>query len=119
MENRAMDRIRDEMAKEKGAYVRVIGEFLTGWLLKHPEDAGKILADGKTIKGSLEAMRLFAQNHKEGTVAVVDDETAFRIVLEYFGIKKDAKPEQPHTSAEPHASADDDFDLDALMGVGR
>lgn len=113
MENRAMDKIRDEMAKGKGAYVRVIGEFLTDWLLKHPEDGEKIMADGKTIKGSLEAMRVYAQNHKEGNVAVVDDETAFGIVLEYFGIKKGAKPEQPHTSA------DDDFDLDALMGVGR
>lgn len=89
--NRAIDKIRDEMAKKgSGRYVQVVGEYLTDYLQAHPEAAGAILAEGKTIKGSLDAMRQEAQKHREGNVAVLDDAAAFSVVLKYFGIKGEA-----------------------------
>ena len=60
---------------------------LTDHLLGHPEAEAAILAEGKTINGSLRDLENYARQHKEGSVAVVDDRTAFGVVLEYFGIK--------------------------------
>lgn len=114
--NRAVDRIRDEMAGSKSAYVRVVGEYLTEYLGTHPEAAGAILAEGVTIKGSLEAVKAEARKHSEGGVGVVDDETAFGIVREYYGIRP---APAARTAAKPQAPAEDpDLDLDSLLASG-
>ena len=86
----AMDKLRDEMAKSKDNYTRVVGEYLTGYLLAHPEAEAALLAKGKSIKGSLEAVRKEAEKVKTGNVAVLDDQTVFGIVLGYFGIEAEA-----------------------------
>ena len=39
----AMDKIRDEMAKSKDNYVQVVGEYLTDYLLAHPEAEAALL----------------------------------------------------------------------------
>ena len=83
-----MDKIRDELAKDSRQYVQVVGEFLTGYLLKHPEAEEKIMAQGKSIAGSLRAMEDAARKAKQGSVAVLDDRTSFGIVLGYFGIEE-------------------------------
>lgn len=130
--NAAIDKIRDEMAKKaSGRYVQVVGEYLTAHLQHNPDAADAILADGKTIAGSLDAMKKEAQKHREGNVAVLDDATAFGIVLGYFGIKGKATA-AAGTSCDPASRAAfpegeggeppapepvDPFDLDALMGV--
>ena len=111
--SRAVDRVRDEMAGDKSAYVRVVGDFLTEYLRAHPEAAGAILEEKKSIKGSLEAVKAEAKKHSEGGVGVVDDTTAFGIVLNYFGIDPAAKP-APAAKAQAPA---DELSLDALMGV--
>ena len=117
----AMDKIRDEMAKEKGTYVRVVGEYLTLRLQDHPEDAAAILAKGKTIRGSLAQVQAAARKETVGGVAVLSDEAAFRIVLSYFGIAATggAGPvDRPKPKPEPAKPAPmDDLSLDALMGV--
>lgn len=130
--NAAIDKIRDEMAKKaSGRYVQVVGEYLTAHLQQNPDAADAILADGKTIAGSLDAMKKEAQKHREGNVAVLDDAAAFGVVLGYFGIKDaataaagttsvsaEALPPSPKGKAvETAAPAPDPFDLDALMGV--
>ena len=131
----AMDKIRDEMAASKERYVQVVGEYLTGYLLEHPDAEAAILNSDKTVRGSLKAVEDYARKHKEGSVGIVDDATAFRLVLEYFGVKGDAaaagtssdirsgepcsprSPVQtaPQTPAETSPEPDP-FDLDALMG---
>lgn len=129
----AMDKIRDEMAKSSNArYVQVVGEFLTGYLQTHPEAEGAILTRGKSIEGSLAAMRKEAEKVKEGNMAVLDDQTAFGIVLGYFGIKggpdviktaidvtKEAAnvPVPAANVPTPEPEPVDPFDLDALLGV--
>lgn len=130
-----MDKIRDELAKDPRQYVQVVGEFLTGYLLKHPEAEEKIMAEGKSIGGSLRAMEDAARKVKQGSVAVLDDRTAFGIVLGYFGIEGEdgevASGVVPATRTssvsgeaaatfpigEGSGEAGDPFDLDALMGV--
>jgi hypothetical protein len=85
----AMDKIRDEMAKSKDNYVQVVGEYLTGYLLDHPEAEAALVDNGKSIQGSLEVVRKEAQKVKVGNMAVLDDRTVFGIVLGYFGIKSE------------------------------
>ena len=117
----ATDKIRDEMAKEKGAYVRVVGEYLTERLQDHPEDAAAILAKGKTIQGSLAQVQAAARKEAVGGVAVLSDEAAFGIVLQYYGIAAtgEAAPvDRPRPAQEPAKPAPmDDLSLDALLGV--
>jgi len=83
----AIDMLRDEMATSTTRYVQVVGEFMTDYLLEHPEDQDTVLNSGKSIKGSVEQMKTEAAKHKEFNVAVLDDETAFGIVLKYYGLK--------------------------------
>ena len=60
---------------------------MTAYLLAHPEAEAAILTEGKTIAGSLKVMEAEAQKVKTGNVAVLDDQTAFGIVLQYYGLK--------------------------------
>jgi len=85
----AMDKLRDEMAKSKDKYVEVVGEYLTDYLLAHPEAEAALLDKGKSIKGSLAAVRKEAEKVKTGNMAILDDRTVFGIVLGYFGLKSE------------------------------
>ena len=118
----AIDKIRDEMAMSNKRYVQIIGEYLTGYVQTHPEAGEKILAVDKDIHGSIHWIRSEAEKHKEGNVGIVDDETAFGIVLKYFGITPSQSPSAPAlplkgaSQGEAQTSADVDlFDLDALL----
>jgi len=136
----AIDMLRDEMATSTTRYVQVVGEFMTDYLLEHPEDQDTVLNSGKNIKGSVEQMKTEAAKHKEFNVAVLDDETAFGIVLKYFGLKDkrgkrgsrdgggvdaaaavkdvavDNRRYREDGGVENPAAETDPFDLDALMG---
>lgn len=112
--DRAIDKIRDEMAQSKSCYVSAVGEFLTEYLRGHRSAAGAILAAGKSIKGSLEAMSGEAKRHKEGNMAVLDGKTAFGIVLRYYGIS--GQPDEPEPQAGER-DQEDDLSLDALLGL--
>ena len=121
----AIDMLRDEMATSTTRYVQVVGEFMTDYLLEHPEDQDTVLNSGKSIKGSVEQMKTEAAKHKEFNVAVLDDETAFGIVLKYFGLKdkrgKKGPGETGETTFSPAVTTPlppdpvDPFDLDALI----
>lgn len=124
MYERAMDKIRDEMAKSKGA-VGMVGEIVTLYLQNEPANAEKILAKGKTLKGAYSAMRDYAREKR--IECMTPDEAAERIAA-YYGMEPvkitglwgarlaEDKP-QPE-KAKPQARADvDDLDLDALLGL--
>lgn len=110
----AMDKLRDEMAKSKDKYVQVVGEYLTDYLLAHPEAEAALLEKGKSIKGSLETVRKEAEKVKQGNVAVLDDRTVFGIVLGYFGLKSEpdvikAEGNVPKTEGNVPAEAGTSF----------
>lgn len=85
----AMDKLRDEMAKSKDNYVQVVGEYLTDYLLAHPEAEAALLDKSKSIEGSLGTVRKEAEKVKQGNMAILDDRTVFGIVLGYFGLKSE------------------------------
>lgn len=129
----AMDKLRDEMARGKDRYTQVVGEYLTEYLQAHPEAEAAFMDAGKSIAGSLDAVKAEARKTAVNNVGVLDDQTAFGIVLKYFGVKgqkKDGAVSAPGPSerlpaagmafgvAQTPAEAPDLFDLDALIEGG-
>lgn len=109
--NGAMDKIRDELAKQAGnPAVAVLGEYLTARLQAAPGIAGKILDKGKSLAGALARIREAARKKQVQGVGVVSDGEAFTLMEQYFGIP-DA-PAKPQALADP---AEDALDLDALL----
>ena len=83
----AIEKIRDEMDKNpKHPYIQVIGQFLLQHIEAHPEAAEKMLAEGKSIKGSLTEMKKEAQKNQVDGCGVLTDEQGFAIVLGYYGV---------------------------------
>lgn len=110
---RAIDRIRDEMAvAAKDRNVQYVGEQLTRHIMTHRGDAPKFYAEGKTIAGAMKKLEDYARQHKNGSMACVDPETGMRIILEYYGVKAGGA-QTP--SPKPAASIADELDLDALL----
>ena len=113
-----MDAIRDGMAKEHTSRaMQVLGELLTEWLLKHPEQAEKD-AGTKTLSGAMGAIREEARKQTKqqgGNVGVVDDQEGLRIALEFLGV---ASGEAAVADLRPSpAQAVDELDIDALLGM--
>lgn len=122
MYNKAMDKIRDEMAKAKDA-VCMVGEIVTLYLQSEPANAEKILQDGKTLKGAYGAMRDYAREKRKE--CMTPDEAAEHIA-KYYGMEpqkmmdmqlsvmdgETAKKPKPQARAKA-----DDLDLDALLGI--
>ena len=77
----AIDKIRDEMAKEKSGKIQLLGEGLTALLQLHPELEKYILEKGKTIKGALEAVR------KNATGGCSDPIQTTKSLCGYYGIE--------------------------------
>ena len=81
----AIAKITDEaMAADDPAVLR-IEEYLTE-ICTSDQVADKLLKEGKTIKGALEAMCGVAKKKQKNQVACLTDEEGFQIVEEYFGI---------------------------------
>lgn len=111
--NRAMDKIRDEMAAAKDDYISIIGEMMTEYLQANPSVAEAILTEGKTLAGAYGAMHEEARKNRNGRSCVcIPPEKAKEIILGYYGLK----PAAP-VSVAPPVPRDDDLDLDALLGV--
>lgn len=119
MVNKAMDKIRDEMAAKSGHMgVQAVGQFITLLLQSSPETAGQVLQEGKTLEGAFGEVRKWAEGHKNGSYAFVPPDKADELVRGYYGIsvgkeetQAPAAPAVPARRAEP-----DDLDLDALLG---
>ena len=103
----AMDKLRDEMAqKSDNSYVQAVGEHMTAYLLAHPSAAELILAEGKTIEGSLKAARDAASKKQSNGVAVMTDAEVYAVVLKYYGLDGEEK-RKPQTSAVLVPNLDD------------
>ncbi|EST12061.1 hypothetical protein [Sporolactobacillus laevolacticus] len=95
MPNKAIDKIKKEMEKEKNPYVQVIGQFLLHHLESNPDTADRVADKDKTIMGSLKAMQHEASLKKVGSIAVLTDDEGFAIVLKYFGIEGKPAVQEP------------------------
>lgn len=89
----AIAKIQSEMdANKANGYVQVVGAFLLHHLESNPNDAGMIMADGKTILKSLDEMKKVAEKKKVGNCGVIDPQEGFAIVLKCFGIDSAPAP---------------------------
>lgn len=84
----AIEKLTTEIEKEANPYVKFIGEFLINQVENNPATAEKIMADDKTIVGSLKAMAEKAREVAVNGMAMLTDEEGFKIVLDYFGIEQ-------------------------------
>lgn len=104
MLEQAIAKLKAEMeANKTNAYVQAIGQFLIEHVKSNPASAEKIMANSKTVAGSLDAMRKEAEKKRTGNFAILTPQEGFSIALEYFGI--DAKsasltPQQPVQEAD-------------------
>ena len=137
---RAVDKLRDEMAKADGQ-LRYLGEGMTVLLQLRPECEAAILEKGKTLSGALSAIRSAAKG------GVADPIASTTAICGYYGIpcpdpralaleinraligevrgedegkgkREKGKGMAGEYEADADATADADlFDLDALLGV--
>jgi hypothetical protein len=115
MLDNAVKKLTDEMEKAQGnAYIQHVGAFLIGHINFHPDQAEKILAEGKTIQGSLAAMRDEAKKKQTGGCSVLTDQEGFEIVLKYYGIDRSA-PASETAQAPPEKKQRFNISLDDLL----
>lgn len=89
MLEQAINKIHEEMEKNKdNEYIQVIGAYLASYLRENPSAAANIMTEGKTIEGSLSAMRKVAEKKKKGNFAVLTPSEGYKAVFEYYGIWK-------------------------------
>lgn len=88
MKDQAIAQLRAEMGlKKTNPYVQLIGEFLISHVESNPNDAAKLLVDGKSIEGSLVSMRAAAEKKKVGNMGILSDAEGYAIVLQHYHIK--------------------------------
>lgn len=105
----ALEKLQVEItAHPKNKYAAVVGGFMMDRIRDHPEDAEKVMVEGKTIAGSLDAMKAEAKKNQANGVGVLTDEEGFAIVLGYYGI---IRP-QPEAIPAPRSF---DVTLDDLL----
>ena len=122
MANKAMDKIRDEMAKTKNDAVLEIGEAMTELLLIAPELSEQILAEGKTCAGAYKVVESYARSNYK---TCVPPRKATELVAEYWGLPLEqmrravmgAEP-QEHTANPSGASRHLPYRGEAVMGGG-
>lgn len=115
MLGQAISKLKDEMKKEKASFVQIVGQFLLAHVEADPASAEKILVEGKSIKGSLDAMRKEAKKQMVDNCAVLSDQEGFAVVLQYFAIKgkvtATAIQEAASTKVKPVNNSSVDFDV--------
>jgi hypothetical protein len=87
MLQQALQKLQEEIGqKAKDPYVQHVGAFLMGYVRQHQEHAAFVLTEGKTIMGSLSAMKEEARKKQSNGVGVLSDQEGFEIALKYFGV---------------------------------
>jgi hypothetical protein len=111
MLQQALQKLQTEIGSvdKKNKYVPVVGGFLINHVRNNPEHASLILVDGKTVSGSLEAMKAEAKKQASDGVGVLTDEEGFNVVLKYFGVDvpDPVAPEPEPTARNFNVSLDD------------
>ncbi|MEK5278614.1 hypothetical protein NSS82_10210 [Paenibacillus sp. FSL H7-0735] len=89
----AIEKLRTEMgASTNNPYVQLIGNFLLQQLGTDPGMAEKILVDGKSINGSLAAMKSEAKKKAVDGMAMLTDTEGYAAVMKYYGIQGQPDP---------------------------
>ena len=118
-QDKAMDLIRDEMAKNHdNPGLSLLGDYLTDRLQKEPGIAGTLLKMKTPLKDGFEAIREHARKIAKGGWACVDDKTGFGIACKRWGIPADGYAQAlAHEQPGSEPGGVDALDLDALLGL--
>lgn len=99
----AISKIQTEMNQNANhPYIKAVGGMLLQHLEVNPGAAEQILAEGKTIKGSLKEMEKEARKKQVDGCAVLSDQEGFVVVLKYFGIAAGQAPVKTAASVAKH-----------------
>lgn len=112
----ALDKLRDEMAKEaKRPEIGSVGEVMTALLMARPDAAGAILAEGRTLAGAYAALEKYARDNRGNkSCYYIGPDRANAILMDYYHITGDA----PEAAPTPAPAPADALDLDALLSGG-
>lgn len=94
-------------AAPKDKFTQVIASFLMQHIQENPEDAERIVQEGKTIAGSLDEMKKEAKKQAVNNMGVLTNEEGFGIVLRYYGVQVDSPEPAPTEKPVFKASIDD------------
>lgn len=88
MLKKALDKLEAEVtaADKDDGYTPYIASFLMEHVRQHPQDAVLIIADNKTIKGSLKHMEDEARKKQKNNRAMFSPEQGKAVILKYYGI---------------------------------
>lgn len=90
----AIEKINAEMQKNPDdLYTEIIGHYIIDRCLD-ASVASKVAAEGKTLKGAMDAIYEKAKKAKKGNVAVLLPSDVFGTVDQYFGIATDVEAQQ-------------------------
>ena len=112
MLNDAIAKLEKEIEGDKGSeYTQYVGKYIVEYLNEHPDRAEKILAEGKTLAGSMKHMEGVARKKKNRGAVVLTDAEGFKAVLEYYGIveKEPLDTEKSKPKRKVDISLDDLF----------
>lgn len=94
MQEEAIKKINDEMQKDpNNTYAEIIGHYVID-RCESAAVAALVLADGKNLKGAMEAVVAAARKVKSGNVAVLTPDKVFGEVDRYFGMNTDQAAQQ-------------------------
>lgn len=104
----ALTKLQAEIAEaEPDSYTSYVGAFLMEHVRKNPHHAPLIMIEGKSIAGSLDAMRTEANKKKKDNFAMLTPDQGFAVVLKYYGISTKKADSQPVVAQKLDVSLDD------------
>ena len=87
MIEKAIEKIKAEMEKNKDQHIQLIGNYLLNQIEINKNAATAIVQDGKTILDSVKEMRKVAQKRAVNGCGILTDVEGFEIVRKYFGFE--------------------------------
>lgn len=82
---KAIDKIDQEAEKMGSATVRLLCSHIIDHCLVNDENADKVLAEGKSLKGCWDYITSNARKQAEGNCAAVPDDTVYEWAAGYYG----------------------------------
>ena len=87
MIEKAIEKIKAEMEKDKAPHIQIIGQYLLKQIEINKAAATAIVQDGKTIAGSVAEMEKVAKSKAVRGCGILTDAEGFEIVRKYFGFE--------------------------------
>lgn len=87
MIEKAIEKIKAEMEKDKAPQIQIVGQYLLKQIEINKGAAIAIVQEGKTIIGSITEMEKVAKSKAVRGCGILTDAEGFEIVRKYFGFE--------------------------------